>query len=220
MLVHVVDPVHLLLGGLLLGQLLGEEVVVHAELAGQRVLLAHPVDEALHLLGGLLVHALHHHVLQLSAGRAHHLLQPDVEAVAQAHNVGGHHSEEASHVLLREVICVDVDGLGGVQVVGGAVLHSGEHGRLEHLVVVLRHVLNYDLHGLHHRERARRYFIQILAHVVLQQLDRSYVLVAAPSHSNFLAEIVDGLRWVASAPHSVDRQEARVVPPTHILLHH
>jgi hypothetical protein len=134
-------------------------------------------------------------------------------AIAQAHLPAGCQAEELLRRILHEVVALDPQ-LSGER-------HLAHAGALVLRVVDRVHVLGLasgvvvedHLQRVQHRHHPQRVLVEVLAEVVLQQLDLVHAVHLGDT--DLVTEAADGSGCVAAPAHPDDGRQPRVVPTGH-----
>ena len=154
-------------------------------------------------------------------GRHLHLLHPHHSGVLQSDDLPGRKPKE-----LRMILRPDIAPLHIVHPPQTdprkllAVLVLGEKGLLALNPLVLADVLEDELHRLDDGKRPLGDIVQVLAHAVLQELEADHHFIAPSGDTHRIAEIVDRFPSVPPPPHSINRQQPRIIPSIHVPFHH
>ena len=145
---------------------------------GRRIVGAAQLDD---LAGGVLDH--------LGAGDEIGVTKADLAAWSQA--------EELLRRIFHEVVALDEDFAAERDAPGAERGVVGMVGHLHLLGLAVRVIGQHELQRAHHRHRARRAAVQVLAHAVLEQADVDDVFLLGDADAR--AEVADRFRRVAAA---------------------
>mmetsp|Transcript_12616 Transcript_12616/g.12430 ORF Transcript_12616/g.12430 Transcript_12616/m.12430 type:complete len:232 (-) Transcript_12616:799-1494(-) len=173
--------------------------------------LGDPVDMTLQLLFMVGKH-LHLHMVNLARTILDHIRQSNDQPVLEAHRLSWGQSKETLLVLLREVFTLNVQLRIQVVFLGTSRLVSGKERSLKLPLLDLFEVDDLHEDGLQHPKGPRSVSIQLLASKVLQELNRSHILVAFPSHSDLMCKFIDHGGSVASPLQAHESHESGVIP--------
>ena len=160
-------------------------------------------------------------LLEVAIGGQLHLLHLHHSGVLQPDDLPGRKPKELRMILLPHIALLHI--VDPAQTDPGkllAVLLLREKGLLALNPLVLPHVLEDELDRLDDAKRPLGDIVQVLAHAVLQELKADHHLIAPSGHTHRIAEIVDGFPGVPPPPHSINRQEPRIIPSVHVPFHH
>ena len=136
-------------------------------------------------------------------------LDEDGGGVLETNNLLRRNAEESLLVLKLDVRAFDPKLVAELDGPAASLLLLGEEGNIERLFLV---IFDDELNRVENCHSPGRMDVEILPDLILQHSKIDIILISSSGDSNSITEVIDGLSRIPSPPHSIDRQNSRIVP--------